>query len=291
MMRDARQFLLISAVFLGFLAPADAAQKDDSRLIVAEDTTQTTPPILPLPSTDGTATPAAPATPPPAAGSDSTTTPATPVQPPADPGQPPAAPDTGMGGDAGMGGDSGSQDPTDQGQDLTTTPDDQPDINAGEDGGEDMSLGEVPDIKTMELTTDIAKRALDTYVMVKDKYQDADLESYDNLQDFVDKNEQGKAFETDVKAAGFATVDDWNTAITSLSFAYTGVLDDPTGDIKLQIEDIQNDTSIAQDMKDKMIASLNAMIPSENNRKVVQELMADASYADKLKILDASEGE
>lgn len=190
-----------------------------------------------------------------------------------------------------MGGDTGTQDPTDQGQDLTTTPDDQPDINAGEDGGEDMSLGEVPDIKTMELTTDIAKRALDTYVMVKDKYQDADLESYDNLQDFVDKNEQGKAFETDVKAAGFATVDDWNTAITSLSFAYTGVLDDPTGDIKLQIEDIQKDTSIAQDMKDKMIASLNAMIPSENNRKVVQELMADASYADKLKILDASEGE
>ena len=248
-------------------------------MIVAEDTTQTKPPILPVPPVDGTTAP----------GTDTTTPPATPVQPPA---APPAAPDTGMGGDdSGTGGDSGTQDPTDQGQDLTTTPDDQPDINAGEDGGEDMSLGEIPDIKTMELTTDIAKRALDTYVMVKDKYQDADLESYDNLQDFVDKNEQGKAFEADVKAAGFATADDWNTAITSLSFAYTGVLDDPTGDIKLQIEDIQKDTSIAQDMKDKMIASLNAMIPSENNRKVVQELMADASYADKLKILDASEGE
>jgi hypothetical protein len=266
-------------VFVGFFAPAHAAQKDDSRLIVAEDTTQTKPPILPVPPVDGTTAP----------GTDTTTPPATPVQPPA---APPAAPDTGMGGDdSGTGGDSGTQDPTDQGQDLTTTPDDQPDINAGEDGGEDMSLGEIPDIKTMELTTDIAKRALDTYVMVKDKYQDADLESYDNLQDFVDKNEQGKAFEADVKAAGFATADDWNTAITSLSFAYTGVLDDPTGDIKLQIEDIQKDTSIAQDMKDKMIASLNAMIPSENNRKVVQELMADASYADKLKILDASEGE
>ena len=68
-MRDARRFLLISAVFVGFFAPAHAAQKDDSRLIVAEDTTQTKPPILPVPPVDGTTAP----------GTDTTTPPATPV--------------------------------------------------------------------------------------------------------------------------------------------------------------------------------------------------------------------
>jgi hypothetical protein len=251
-MRDFRRLLLFSAVIMGLCTPGLAAVKDESRLLTAEDQTATPP--LPVPATppDTTATPPAPAP-----GSD----------------------------------DGSATDPAGQGEDLTAPPDEPPDVGTGEDEGPDMSLGEIPDIKTVELTLDMAKRALDTYVLVKDKYADADIESYDNLQDFVDKNEEGKAFEADVKAAGFANVDDWNTAITSLSFAYTGVIDDPTGDIKLQIEDIQNDTSIAQDLKDKMIASLNAMIPSDNNRKVAQELMADAAYADKLKILDTAEGE
>jgi hypothetical protein len=38
-------------------------------------------------------------------------------------------------------------------------------------------------------------------------------------------------------------------------------------------------------MKDKMIASLQAMIPSDNNRKVVQDLMNEPGYADKLALL------
>ena len=42
-------------------------------------------------------------------------------------------------------------------------------------------------------------------------------------------------------------------------------------------------------MKDRMIASLKAMIPSENNKKVIEELLADAAYAGKLKQLDIEE--
>ncbi len=154
---------------------------------------------------------------------------------------------------------------------------------------DDLSLGEIPVVETMELSTDTAKRAIDAYIMVKDKYQNADLESYESLQDFVDQNADGKSFETDIKAAGFNSVNDWNLAITTVGFAYTGVIDDQSGDIKQQIDEIRADAELAQDMKDRMAASLNAMIPSENNRKVIQELMNDPAYVEKLKQLDTEE--
>ncbi len=154
---------------------------------------------------------------------------------------------------------------------------------------DDMSLGEIPIVETMELSPDTAKRAIDVYILVKEKYQDADLERYDSLQDFVDQNAEGKAFEADIKAAGFNSVNDWNLAITTVGFAYTGVIDDQSGDIKLQIEEIRADTELAQDMKDRMAASLNAMIPSENNRKVIQDLVNDPAFAEKLKQLDTEE--
>lgn len=154
----------------------------------------------------------------------------------------------------------------------------------------DMSLGEIPEIETIELTPGIARRAVDAYVVVKEKYKDAEFELYENLQDFVDQTAQGKDFETDIKAAGFANVGEWNVAITTVSFAYTGVIDDQSADIQSQIEEIQNDAELAQDMKDRMIASLKAMIPSENNRKVIQELIDDPAYTEKLKQLE-TEGE
>ncbi|MBC8036027.1 MAG: hypothetical protein H7X89_02255 [Rhizobiales bacterium] len=154
---------------------------------------------------------------------------------------------------------------------------------------DDMSLGEIPEIKTIELTLDIARHAIDSYVLVKTKYAGTDLESSDNLQEFVDKNPQGKDFEADVKAAGFANVDDWNTAITTLGFAYTGFTDDPTVEIKEQIGEIEADTALAQDLKTRMISSLNAMIPSANNRTVVAELIKDPAYAEKLKQLETVE--
>jgi len=154
----------------------------------------------------------------------------------------------------------------------------------------DMSLGEIPEIETIELNPDIARRAVDAYVVVKEKYKDAEFELYENLQDFVDQTAQGKEFETDIKAAGFANVSEWNVAITTVSFAYTGVIDDQSADIQAQIEEIQNDAELAADMKDRMIASLKAMIPSENNRKVIQELIDDPAYTEKLKQLE-TEGE
>ncbi|MFO0993372.1 MAG: hypothetical protein U1E67_15735 [Hyphomicrobiales bacterium] len=174
-----------------------------------------------------------------------------------------------------------------EGEDLTQ-PD--PDADTGTDPVEpvspdDLNLGEIPAIKTIELTVDASKRALDVFALVREKYKDANLEEYEDLQEFVDKAPQGKAFEADVKAQWFSTVNEWNSVITSVGFAYSAIVDDQSSEIAMQIEEIKKDTTIAQDMKDKMIASLSAMIPSDNNRRVVEDLMKEPGYADKLSLL------
>ena len=126
-------------------------------------------------------------------------------------------------------------------------------------------------------------------MLLKEKYKDAKLEDFESLQDFVDRDALGKAFEVDVKAAGFENVTIWNDTITTVSNAYANIMDDQSADIKLQIEEVQKDTELAQDMKDRIVASLNALIPSENNRKVVQELIDNPAYTEKLKSLETEE--
>jgi hypothetical protein len=177
------------------------------------------------------------------------------------------------------------------GEDLTEPPPpDSGESDSEETSPDDLSYGEIPDVTVIELTEDIARRAVDALALVRDKYKDANLENYENWQEFVDKTEEGKRFEADIKAAGFSTVDEWNTAVTSVSFAYSAITDNLADDLQTQIAEIEKDTSIAQDLKDRMVKGLKAMIPSENNKRVVQAMIDDPAYTEKLKLL-AEEGE
>ena len=160
---------------------------------------------------------------------------------------------------------------------------------ADRQGNGDVSIGETADIQTEELTPEIARKALDGYALVHEKYQDSPLEDYTDLQEFVDKDSKGKQFEADIKGFGFSSVNDWNLAVTSVSVAYNNVLDDQTADIKQQIEDVQKSADMAQDMKERTIKSLQASIPSENNTKIVQDIVKDPAYAEKIKLLETTE--
>jgi hypothetical protein len=228
---------------------APLVQWDENELMAQQSTTPVPPPITTTP----------PLVQPPAAPPPIATTPPVATPPAA---TPPIDPET----------------------EETVAPDAAPEENMSED---DFSIGDIPVVETLELTLDKAKKALDTYVLVREKYKDAQLENFENLQDFVDQTPQGKAFEVDVKAAGFADVTEWNTTITTLSFAYDNSIDDQTTDIKQQITELQADTEMAQDMRERMITALNAMIPSENNKKVLEELKADPAFAEKLKLLES----
>lgn len=193
------------------------------------------------------------------------------------PGESPAASETPLdlpGADATPGADQ---------TDLT-----QPDPDAAADDDldpSDISLGEIPEIRSVELTVDTAKRSLDAYALIKSKYAETGLDEADNLQDFVDNDPRGQEFATDIAAAGFTSADEWDVTIRSVSFAYDGVVDDASDEIEQQIKEIDADTQLARDMKDRMISSLKAMVPSENNRMVISELMKDTGYLEKLKLL------
>jgi hypothetical protein len=154
---------------------------------------------------------------------------------------------------------------------------------------DEMSLGEVPPAQTVELTVDLAKKAIDAFVLVRDKYADSALYQYETLEEFVTKTEEGKKFESDINSFGFTNVDEWNVAISTVGLTYTAVSEGPENDVASQIEEIKADMTIAKDMKDRMIASLTSLIPSENNKKVIAELMNDETYREKLKLLAEEE--
>ena len=153
----------------------------------------------------------------------------------------------------------------------------------------DMSVGEIATVETEELTPDMARKALDAYFMIQEKYKDSPLADYQDLQEFVDKDPKGKEMEADVKGFGFKDVNDWNLAVTTLGVTYNNQLNDQTTDIKQQINDVKADTTMAQDMKDRMVKNLQAMIPSENNRKIVEDITKDAAYTEKIKLLESTD--
>jgi hypothetical protein len=158
-----------------------------------------------------------------------------------------------------------------------------------EDAQDDISIGEIPAVETVELQAESTKKAIDAYALVKDKYKDSGMENYDDLQEFVDKAEDGKKLEADIKAAGFGSVNEWNLIITTASLTYSNIVDDQTDDIQQQIDEIKLDTELAQDMKDRLTKSLQAMIPSENNRNVIDALLKDPAFTEKVKLLEIEE--
>ena len=161
--------------------------------------------------------------------------------------------------------------------------------NADTEPSSEMSLGDIPEIQTVELTAETARKAVDAFMMVRDKYANTPIYEYEDLQEFVDKTDDGKRLEADIKTYGFATVTEWNTAVTTVGLAYSALSDDPANNVGQQIAEIKADNNLAQDMKDRMVKSLSAMIPSENNKKVVNELAKDSAYAEKLKLLSEEE--
>lgn len=279
----------VSSLALALIVGAPAASMAAEDVLIAQAATP-----LPIPADSTTSGSGAQTTPPPAA---TTTPPATTTQPPA------ATPSAGTTTPPATATPPATDPAASPGTGATpdaTAPDQsaQPDDGASQDGAaqdngdspdEPLSLGEIPTIETMELTPDIAKRALDSYIMAKDKYANTDLDQYENLQDFVDQTDDGKKFEADVKAAGFANVTDWNLAVTTLGLTYSSLIDDQSADLEQQIKEVEEDKELAQDMKDKMVKALKALIPSENNKKVIQDLMADPVYGPKLKQIDVEE--
>ena len=148
---------------------------------------------------------------------------------------------------------------------------------------------DVPAIATVELTEDTAKRAIDGFAAVNDRYNDKGLDEYDTLEEFVEKTDAGKELEAEIKKFGFPNITQWNTTIMAVSFAYAALDDAQERSVQEQIEEVRADKTLDESTRTRMIASLNALIPSTNNKEIVRKLASDPAYTDKLKLLEEGE--
>lgn len=148
---------------------------------------------------------------------------------------------------------------------------------------------DVPAIATVELTEDSAKRAIDGFAAVNDRYNDRGLDDYDTLEEFVEKTEAGKELEAEIKKFGFPNITQWNTTIMAVSFAYAALDEAQERSVREQIDEVRADKTLDEATRTRMIASLNALIPSTNNKEIIRKLASDPAYADKLKLLEEGE--
>jgi hypothetical protein len=144
-------------------------------------------------------------------------------------------------------------------------------------------------VKTIELTPELAKRAIDGFVLARDKYANAMLDQYETLEEFASKSEEGKKLKADIKALGFKDVNEWEIAIATVSLTYGAVSEDSDYDVPQQIEEVKSDASMSEEKKVQLIAWLNSLIPSQHNKAVILEVMQDEAYREKLKLLAEEE--
>jgi hypothetical protein len=155
-----------------------------------------------------------------------------------------------------------------------------------EEPPQDLRVEDIPAIETVELTEDAAKRALDAYAQVRDKYNEQGLDDYETLEEFVSKTEAGKRLEAEIKGYGFKDITEWNTTIMTVGFAYNALQDSQEEAIRQQIEEVKNDKELEEAARNRMVASLSALLPSQHNKDVLKQLLKDPVYGDKLKLLD-----
>ncbi len=154
---------------------------------------------------------------------------------------------------------------------------------------EDLIAQDIPNIRAVELTPEKARKALDAFERINGKYDDEGLEKYPTLQEFADRTEAGKRMQEEIRAFGFKNVGEWNLVIMNIGFAYSSLLEGSDEAIEEQIREVEKDKTIPPERKKSLIRNLRVLIPSENNRKIVKDLMDDPVYSEKLKLLDQEE--
>lgn len=152
-----------------------------------------------------------------------------------------------------------------------------------------FDLNNIPALERIDLTIDMAKRALDAFAEIGTKYDDQGLADYSTLEEYVAKTDAGKKLLAEVKKYGFKGVGEWNTAIMNVSFSFSGLLHDQKQDILHQIEAVKADKTLPDNKKKRIIASLNALIPTKENIDIIRQLMKLPVYQEKLNLLDAFE--
>lgn len=149
---------------------------------------------------------------------------------------------------------------------------------------------DIPDLEAVELTEDSARRALDAFAEVFGKFDDEEIAKYPTLQEFAEKSPEGKKFAEIIRKHGFGSVREWNNVISNIGFAFTSIEEGHDDEVFRQIKQVEARADLPKERKERLLKYLRALVPSLNNRKVVQQLMQDPAYMRKLDLLEGGGG-
>ena len=145
-----------------------------------------------------------------------------------------------------------------------------------------MDAGETH-LQQLELSPQQARGAFDAYYELQEKFSDSAFEEYESLSDFVKRSPEGPQFDAIIQAHGFSGVDEWLPVINALEFTIGAYSNDQGQSVEAQIKELNNDTSLSEADRESVIEMLKASQPSANNRKVLEDMLADPAYAERIK--------
>ena len=88
---------------------------------------------------------------------------------------------------------------------------------------------------------------------------------------------------------GFKSLAEWEVAVGTVSLTFGAVSEGSDFEVPQQIEEVKNDASMSEERKVQLIAWLNSLIPTPNNKAAILEVMKDAGYREKLRLLAEEE--
>ncbi len=153
--------------------------------------------------------------------------------------------------------------------------------SAGAQPSSAVPPGAAPQLQQVELSEDSAKRAIDTYLTLRDKYGDK-IPAPGKAQALQQGMSTAGEVNTIITGNGFADTGDWHKTLTSVALAYGFVKEGKEADMDAKIAEMKANTQLPENIKTQMVQMMTALRPSENNMKVVKGLAADPAYDAKL---------
>ncbi len=146
-----------------------------------------------------------------------------------------------------------------------------------------------PRFKHVPLTVEKGKAAIDTFLMLREKYPPNEFRVKQpgpiGVIEAMKASPRAAEITADVRKGGFKDIDDWAFAFTSLGLALGYVQEGEQ--LKQKLKELDN-AQMPDAMKQQIRAMMQAMMPPEQNVEVVRELLADPATKKKIDAIGAA---
>ncbi|MGF7162758.1 hypothetical protein FHS85_004413 [Rhodoligotrophos appendicifer] len=147
---------------------------------------------------------------------------------------------------------------------------------------EGTDYGDIAPLVQVDLDPDVALRAVDVYLTLRDTIGTDQLEALSEQSSDESLTTLVPEMKGILEKYGFADEDAWLEVLQSVILAYEALQDDSLEQAKQSLAEIQADTSMSPEQKGRAEAMLRSMIPSDTNMEVIRKMMRDPTVGAKL---------